>query len=778
MSTASFAERIRSLLAALVSLAVLLLPLGLVQAQQKKTVSRVKERTVKTNPVDQRVRQRADSIIAQMTLEEKIGQLSQLFLIGKSTRAEESVRKGEVGSFLFVTDPAQINRLQKIAVEESRLHIPLIFGFDVIHGFRTIFPVPIAMAASWDPGLAEKAQSIAAREASAVGIRWTFAPMVDIARDPRWGRIVEGAGEDPFLGSAMARAQVRGFQGNSLGSPDHVLACVKHFAGYGAAEGGRDYDASYLSDTELWNVHLPPFKAAVEAGVGSVMSAYMDLNDVPATGNRWLLHDVLRENWKFQGFVVSDANAVKDLEAHGFARDAADAATRALTAGVNMEMGFGTTSYKHLPDAVKQGRVSGSQIDEAVRPLLETKIRLGLFENPYADQARVQRVLGNPEHREAARIAAERSAVLLRNQGGLLPLGKSTYKRVAIIGPLADSKPDTLGSWAFAGDIKETVTPLEGIRKKLGPAVSVDYAQGVQLSRKFPSPFEFFLKEKPAGPWTEQQAKDEIKKAVDLALSADVTVLFFGETQYMSGEAASRSSLDLPGKQQELLEAVVATGKLVVLVLMNGRPLNVTWASEHVQAILEAWYPGTQGGLAIANLLFGDAVPGGKLPVTWPRNVGQVPIYYSHNLTQSPENQGKRYWNEESTPLYPFGFGLSYSTFSFSNLKVSHPDVGLGQTVDISVEVENTGAMAGDEVAQLYIHQQAGSASRPVRELKGFQRITLAPREKKTVQFNLRQEELQYWSAAERKWVVEPGTFDLWVGADSTATLHSTFKVR
>jgi len=339
MSNASFAERIRFLLVTLTSLAVLLLPLGLVRAQQKKTVSPVKERTVKTNPVDRRGRQRADSIIAQMTLGEKIGQLSQLFLFGESTKAEESVRKGEVGSFLFVTDPAQINRLQKIAVEESRLHIPLLFGFDVIHGFRTIFPVPIAMAASWDPQLAEKAQSIAAREASAVGIRWTFAPMVDIARDPRWGRIVEGAGEDPFLGSAMARAQVRGFQGVSLGSPDHVLACVKHFAGYGAAEGGRDYDASYLSETELWNVHLPPFKAAVDAGVGSVMSAYMDLNDVPATGNRWLLHDVLRENWKFQGFVVSDANAVRDLEPHGFARDAGDAATRALTAGVTWRWG-------------------------------------------------------------------------------------------------------------------------------------------------------------------------------------------------------------------------------------------------------------------------------------------------------------------------------------------------------------------------------------------------------------------------------------------------------
>ena len=426
MSTASF-ERISRLLIVPASLVILLLLSGSIRAQQKKetTVPRVNQRTVKPARFDLHVRQRADSLIAQMTLEEKIGQLSQLFLFGQSTKAEESARKGEVGSFLFVTDPAQINRLQKIAVEESRLHIPLIFGFDVIHGFRTIFPVPIAMAASWDPGLAEKAQSIAAREASAVGIRWTFAPMVDIARDPRWGRIVEGAGEDPFLGSAMARAQVRGFQGEAIGSPGHVVACAKHFAGYGAAVGGRDYDSSYISDAELWNVYLPPFKAAVDAGAGSLMSAYMDLNDVPATGNRWLLHDVLRENWKFQGFVVSDASAVKDLATHGFARDAADAAIRALTAGVNMEMGFGTTTYsQHLAEAVKQGRVSTSQIDAAVRPLLETKLRLGLFEVPYVDETRVESVLGNPEHREASRLAAERSAVLLRNQGGLLPLGK------------------------------------------------------------------------------------------------------------------------------------------------------------------------------------------------------------------------------------------------------------------------------------------------------------------------------------------------------------------
>jgi beta-glucosidase len=602
--------------------------------------------------------------------------------------------------------------------------------------------------------------------------------MVDIARDPRWGRIVEGAGEDPYLGSAMARAQVRGFQGDFIGSPDHVLACVKHFAGYGAAEGGRDYDASYISDAQLWNVYLPPFHAAVEAGVGSVMSGYMDLNDVPATGNRWLLHDVLREEWKFPGFVVSDANAVQNLTTHGFARDGADAAVRALSAGVNMEMGLLNTDYsKHLAGALKQGQVSIAQIESAVRPILEMKIRLGLFEHPYVDESLAQQVLATLAHRDAARIAAERSAVLLRNEGNLLPLGKTAYKKIAVIGPLADTKQNMLGSWTFVPEITETVTVLDGIRKKLGASTQVEYAQGVQIRRTSPSIFDMFLKEKPAPAWTEAQAKDEFNKAVELARSSDLAVLALGEFQDMSGEMASRSTLDLPGRQQELLEAVAATGKPIVVVLLNGRPLNITWASQHVPAILEAWYPGTQGGNAIANLLVGDANPGGKLPISWPRNVGQVPIYYSHNRTQDPENQGKRYWNEESTPLYPFGYGLSYTTFTFSNLRLSQPEIGLGQTLEVSVEVENTGTTAGDEVAQLYIHQQAGSASRPVRELKGFQRVTLAPHEKKTIQFKLGKDELSYWSTAEKKRVQEAGDFDVWVGGNSDAALHAAFKV-
>jgi beta-glucosidase len=729
-------------------------------------------------PDDKAVEKRVNALLDRMTLEEKIGQLSQLFLFGPSKQVDDALAKGQLGSLLFVTDPARINSLQRIAVEKSRLHIPLIFGFDVIHGFRTIFPVPIAMAASWDPSMVSAAQAIAAKEASSVGINWTFAPMVDIARDPRWGRIVEGAGEDPWLGSAMAAAQVRGFQGEYIGSPDHVLACMKHFAGYGAAEGGRDYDASNISETLLWNVYLRPFHAAVEAGVGSAMSAYMDLNDVPATGNRWLLHDVLRGDWRFQGFVVSDANAVKSLVVHGFAKDLPDAAVLALDAGVDMEMAIGTTAYsQNLAAAISSGKVTVQQIEEADRAVLGMKVRLGLFEHPYVDEARAARALATPEHRTAARVAAERSAVLLRNEGRLLPLGKTAYAKIAVVGPLADSQVDTLGSWAFNEDLTETVTVLAGLRNKAGSQAQLTFAPGVEISRKFPSPFAQLSRSKPPAPWTPEQAKAELRKAADLAGSSDLTILVLGETQVMSGEAASRESLTLPGNEEQLLEAVAATGKPVVLVLLNGRPLDIRWAAQHIPAILEAWYPGTQGGNAIANLLFGDAVPGGKLPVTWPRDSGQVPIYYAHNTTQGPESQGKRYWDEESTPLYPFGYGLSYTTFTFSNLHVSQPQFRIGQTAEVTADVENTGPSTADEVPQIYIHQQYGSTSRPVRELKGFERITLAAHEKKTVHFSLGSKELSYWSAAKKAWVEEPARFDVWVGADSQATLHGSFTI-
>jgi beta-glucosidase len=727
---------------------------------------------------DAEIQQAVDSLLQKMTTEEKIGQLSQLFVFDAGETVEKSVAMGEVGSLLFITDPAVINRLQHLAVEKSRLHIPLIFGFDVIHGFRTIFPVPIAMAASWDPSLEMQGQATAAKEAHAVGINWAFAPMLDIARDPRWGRMVEGAGEDPYLGSAMAAAQVRGFQGEYIGAPDHVLACMKHFAGYGAAEGGRDYDGSYISDAQMENVYLAPFHAAVKAGVGSAMSAYMDLNDVPATGNRWLLTDVLRQQWGFKGVLVSDADAVKSLVNHGYARDLHDAAVRALQAGVDMEMAQNATAYgQSLAAALKAGEISLQQIETADRRILTAKVRLGLFEHPYVDQAQVAGVLDAPEHRTQERMAAERSAILLRNENGLLPLKKEAYKKIAVVGPLADTKLDTLGPWAFQQNLSETVTVLEGLRSELGAGAQISFAAGVQISRKFPSFFDQIDHTIHPPAWSAEQQDQEIQKAVDLAGSSDLTILVLGETHDMSGEAASRQSLDLPGREQELMEKVVAAGKPVVLVLVNGRPLNITWASQHVPAILESWYPGTEGGNAVARLLFGDVVPGGKLPFSWPRNVGQIPINYAHNTTQAPQDQAKRYWDVESTPLYPFGFGLSYSQFTFSDLHLSKTKINPDETLDVTVVVQNTGSRTADEVAQLYLHQRYGSSSRPVRELKGFERTELKPAERKTLRFKIGKDERTYWSAASRSWVVDASTFDVWVGPDSSASLHASFDV-
>jgi len=741
--------------------------------------------TSKPSQIDRRV----DALLSQMTLDEKIGQLHQLFYLTqfmKPEALEPDIRAGKIGSLLFLTDPALINHFQKIAVENSRLKIPLLFGFDVIHGFHTIFPVPLAMASSWDPALVEQAQSVAAREARAVGVHWTFAPMVDIARDPRWGRIVEGAGEDPFLGSRMAAAHVRGFQGTDPSSPDHVLACMKHFAGYGAGNGGRDYDSAYIADAELYNVYLPPFKAAVDAGVGSAMSAYMDLNDVPATANTFLLRDVLRKQWGFKGFVVSDAESVGNLVTHGFAEDKSDAAYRAFTAGVDLEMSFpgnpiASTYISSLSKLIADGRVTKAQLDDAVRRILEAKFKLGLFENPYVDESRVATIHNNPEHRRLARVAAQRSAVLLRNEGNVLPLVKNDPRvsSVAVIGPLADSKRDIRGSWSFVDDIKSAVTVLEGIRAKVGSSVKVEYAPGVDIGRVYQSPFVIIQGPRPAR-WTETQKQAEFEKAVSLARSSDVIVMVLGEHEEMSGEAASQSSIELPGQQLELLKTISALGKPLVLVLINGRPLDISWAASNVSAILEAWHPGSEGGNGVADILYGDATPGGKLPVTWPRSTAQIPIYYAHNLTQEPEtkkNFTSRYWDIPSSPLYPFGYGLSYTTFSFSNLRVSKPEIKVGEGTEVLVDVENTGRRSGEEVAQLYIHQRYGSASRPVRELKGFERIALAPGQKRTVRFNLGKPELTYWSGAVKDWVQEPAVFDLWVGADATASLATTLRV-
>jgi len=720
-----------------------------------------------------------DELLQKMTLEEKIGQMSQIALnTPEGPKRDERIVKGQVGSLLFVKDPKEIDRLQHLAMEKSRLHIPLIIGFDVIHGYRTIYPVPIAMAASWDPAVAEKAQTMAAREASAVGVRWTFGPMLDIARDPRWGRMMEGAGEDPYLGSRMAEAQVRGFQGKDVNhiADDHIMACIKHFAGYGAAEGGRDYDSSNISDEQLWNVYLPPFEAGVKAGAGSLMSAYMDLNGVPATGNKWLLTDVLRKKWGFNGFVVSDWDSVKSLATHGFASGPEDAAARAVNAGVDMEM-TSTTFFDTLADAVKKGAVSQATIDAAVRDILMAKYRLGLFQQPYVSTGRAENELVSAEQREASRKAAERTAVLLRNEGGLLPLKKGLTS-IAVIGPLADSKPDLMGSWSLAAHPEDTVTVVEGLTKRTaagGPQVL--FTKGVEIERVQPSIFDDQFPSPKPTLTTESQREAEFKHAIDLVKRADAAVLVLGEAQTMSGERASRSSLALPGKQQQLLEAAVATGKPVVLVLVNARPLDITWASQHVPAILDAWYPGTEAGNAISDLLFGDAVPGGKLPVTWPRDVGQVPIHYARNLTQIPNDWDTMYWDGSSAPLYAFGYGLSYTSFSVGGLKTSAAKVTAGGTIEVSVDVANAGKVAGDEVVQLYTHQRSGSASRPVRELKGFKRVTLKPGERQTVTLTLETKELGFWSPQTHAWSIEPGTFDLWVGTDSNAKDHTTFEV-
>ncbi|WP_394551952.1 glycoside hydrolase family 3 N-terminal domain-containing protein [Agromyces sp. MMS24-JH15] len=749
------------------------------------------------------VAERVDDLLSRLSLEEKAGQLSQYFYFGsvgelpadfdiesvppehraflqQPRMVEAAIANGAAGSALFVTDAATANRLQRLAVEETRHGIPLIFGFDVIHGLRTIFPVPIAQAASWNPEAIEAAQAVAAREARALGIHWSFAPMIDVARDPRWGRIIEGAGEDPHLGSAVAAAQVRGFQ-RDLGAEqvigaEQVLATPKHFAGYGAARGGRDYDDAEISDSELHNVYLPPFRAAIEAGAATVMSAYMDLNGVPASGNPWLLNEVLRDELGFEGFVVSDANAVKSLETQHFAASATDAAARAVSSGLDMEMCMFDPAFGTLPEAVARGLVDEATIDTAVRRVLTAKFRLGLFERPYVDESAADAVLDAPEHRDLARAAAEQTAVLLKNDGAL-PLDAAGLGSIAVIGQLADSKRDTLGPWVFVHDTAETVSVVEGVRARVGDAVRVEHAPGAGIpARVFPSMFD---RQDPTVVNTPADYDDdaEIERAVAVAAAADVAVVVVGERQNQIGENASRSTLDLPGRQLEQLQRIAATGTPVVVVVMSGRPLDLRWAHANVPAILQAWYPGTRGGDAVAALLFGDVSPAGRLPFTWPRHVGQVPLVYSHLRTFAPQDQDKRYWDEASTPLYPFGHGLTYASFDYTGLRLDRDEIAVGELVTVSVDVTNTSDREADEVVQLYVHQRYGSASRPVRELKGFERITLAAGETRTVRFDLGPAELRYWSAATRDWVQDATTLDLWVGGSSAAELATVLTV-
>ena len=706
------------------------------------------------------VEQRVNALLAQMTLEEKLGQLQQLDGEGNGNFRPEHldlIRKGLLGSTLNVRGAQRTNQVQRVAMNESRLKIPVLFGFDVIHGYRTIFPIPLGEASSWDPPLAERSAAVAAQEANNVGLRWTFAPMVDIARDPRWGRISEGSGEDPFLGAAFARARVRGFQGVDYGAADKILACAKHFVAYGAAEGGRDYNTTDLSENTLREIYLPPFKAAVDAGVGTLMSSFNAINGIPASANKFTLTTVLRDEWKFDGFVVSDYTSVRELINHGIAANEEEAAAAALNAGVDMEMV--SRSYNQFgPQLLKQNKLTNATIDEAVRRILRIKFRLGLFDRPYTDEARETGALLRPESIRLAREIAGRSMVLLKNDREALPLNKNVGS-IAVIGPLADDRRAPLGWWAGDGKEENTVTPLAGIKAKVSAQTRVGYAKGCDV-----------LGESTAG----------FQEAVDLAKGSDVAIVFVGELHEMVGEAASRATLDLPGRQLELVQALHATGKPTVVVLTNGRPLSVGWIVNNVPAILESWMAGSQSGNAIADILFGDVNPGGKMPVTVPRTVGQVPIYYNHmNTGRPPEAQNRytsKYFDAPWTPLYPFGYGLSYTTFKIGKPQLSAPRISANGKLTVSVEVENTGRRAGDEVVQLYIRDVVATMTRPVKELKGFQRVSLQPGEKRRVEFVLGPEQLGFWNR-EMRYVVEPGEFQVMVGANSVDVETATFQV-
>ena len=706
------------------------------------------------------VEQRVNALLAQMTLEEKLGQLQQLDGEGNGNfRPEhlEMIRRGLLGSTLNVRGTQRTNQLQRVAMSESRLKIPVLFGFDVIHGYRTIFPIPLAEASSWDPTLAERSAAVAAQEANNAGLRWTFAPMVDIARDPRWGRITEGAGEDPFLGAAFARARVRGFQGDDYGAADKILACAKHFVAYGAAEGGRDYNTTDLSENTLREIYLPPFKAAVEAGVGTLMSSFNAINGVPASANHFTLTKVLRDEWKFDGFVVSDYTSVRELINHGIAANEEEAAAAALNAGVDMEMV--SRSYNQFgPQLLKQNKLTTATIDEAVRRILRIKFRLGLFDRPYTDETREPASLLRPESIRLAREIAGRSMVLLKNDRETLPLNKNVGS-IAVIGPLADDRRAPLGWWAGDGKEENTVTPLAGIKAKVSAQTKVGYAKGCDV-----------LGDSTAG----------FQEAVDLAKASDVAVVFVGEIADMVGEAASRATLDLPGRQMELVQAIHATGKPTIVVLVNGRPLSVGWIVNNVPAMLESWMGGTQSGNAIADILFGDVNPSGKLPVTVPRTVGQVPIYYNHmNTGRPPEAQNRytsKYFDVPWTPLFPFGYGLSYTSFKISNPQLSAPRISANGKLTVSVDVKNTGRRAGDEVVQLYVRDVVATMTRPVKELKGFQRVSLQPGEKRRVEFVLGPEQLGFWNH-EMRYVVEPGEFRVMVGANSADVIEAKFDV-
>lgn len=711
-----------------------------------------------------------EQLLSRMTLEEKIGQMNQLNFDGMSDELVQRIKKGEVGSLLNVIDPKQVNELQKVALENSRTGIPMIIGRDVIHGFKTIFPIPLGQAASFDPQMVETGAHVAATEARELGVNWTFAPMLDISRDARWGRIAESLGEDPYLAGELGAAMVKGFQGQNLSDPTSIAACVKHFIGYGAAEGGRDYNSTNIPPHLLYNVYLVPFKKAIDAGAATLMTSFNDNDGIPASGNKYLLKDVLRKDWKFDGFVVSDWASMTEMLAHGFAKDARDVAKISASAGVDMEMVSGAYSH-NLKSLVESGEVTIADVDNAVRNILRVKFRMGLFENPYVDINQPS-TLYSAEHLQAAKEAAVKSAILLKNDN-VLPLKENV--KIAVIGPLANAPHDQMGTWVFDGDKNHTVTPLKALQTTYK---NINYVYEPALS------------------FSRDKSTANFEKAKQAAASADVAIVFLGEEAILSGEAHSLSNINLIGVQSELLKAVKSVGKPVVLVIMAGRPLTIERDLPYADAILYNFHPGTMGGPAILDLLFGKANPSGKLPATFVREVGQIPMYYNHNntgrpapaqvmtLDEIPLEAGQTslgntsfYLDSGKDPLYPFGFGLSYSTFEYSNLILSATSIPMGGELTAKVTVKNTSKVDGTEVVQLYVRDLVGSIVRPVKELKGFQRVELKAGESKTVEFKLTTDDLAFYGKDFVK-KAETGDFNLWIGSSSKDGLKAEFAIK
>ncbi|MDI6031625.1 beta-glucosidase BglX [Flavobacterium sp. LB2P84] len=731
----------------------------------------------KENILDAKV----DSVLKLMTLEEKVGQLNQYNGFwditgptpkeGQAAKKYEDLKKGLVGSMLNVKGVKDVKALQKIAVEQTRLGIPLLFGFDVIHGYKTISPIPLAEAASWDLEAIKKSAAIAAEESASVGLNWTFAPMIDISRDARWGRVMEGAGEDTFLGSKIAIARIQGFQGEDLAATNTILACAKHFAGYAFAESGRDYNTVDISETVLQNTIFPPFKAAVDTGVRTFMNSFNELNGIPATGNAYLQREVLKRDWKFDGFVVSDWGSINEMIPHGYAKDSKHAAEIAINAGSDMDM-ESSAYVEHLVALVKEGKVKESDIDDSARRILKVKFELGLFDDPYkyCDENRELATVGKQEFQEGVLDVAKKSIVLLKNEKEVLPLKKSGQK-IALIGALANDKTSPLGSWRIAADDNSAVSVLEGLQKYSGNQLT--YAKGAEVVE---GRTQFIWETK-----INTTDKSGFAEAIAVAKQADVVVMVLGEHGLQSGEGRSRADLGLPGVQQELLEAIYKVNPNVVLVLNNGRPLAIPWADENIPAIVEGWHLGTQSGNAIAQVLYGDYNPSGKLPMTFPRNVGQVPIYYNYKNTGRPVmNEPEsvfwsHYIDEKNTPLYPFGHGLSYSKFEFSNLQLSSNAFAKNGKIEVSVTIKNTGKVTGKEVVQLYIRDLIGSITRPVKELKGFEMIELQPNETKKVVFSIDEKTIEYFTA-NKKWEAEAGDFKVFIGGSSVTKLEGDFQ--